>query len=75
MSLSRYNYHVIWSSEDREHVGLRADFPSLSWLASTPEAALKGIRKMVADVLADMRKSREPIPELLLRAESDAAPR
>jgi hypothetical protein len=34
----------------------------LSWLADTPEKALKGIRKLVADVLSDMAANNEPIP-------------
>jgi hypothetical protein len=33
------------------------EFPSLSWLADTPEKALKGIRNLVADVLLDMGKT------------------
>lgn len=49
----RYTYRVTWSEDDKEYVGLCAEFPSLSWLASTPEAALKGIRKVVADVVDD----------------------
>ena len=44
-------------------MGLCAEFPSLSWLAGTPEAALRGIRKVVADVIEDMQKSGEAIPE------------
>jgi len=36
---------------------------SLSWLATSPEAALKGIRKVVADVVRDMKKNGEPVPE------------
>ena len=59
----RYTYRVTWSEDDNEYVGLCAEFPSLSWLARTPEAALKGIRKLVADVVNDMRTSREAIPE------------
>jgi predicted HicB family RNase H-like nuclease len=35
----------------------------LSWLADTPEKALKGVRKLVADVLLDMGRTDEPIPE------------
>ena len=58
-----YTYRVTWSAEDNEHVGLCAEFPVLSWLAKTPDAALKGIRKVVAEVIEDMRKTREPIPE------------
>ena len=60
-----YTYRVTWSDEDQEYIGLCAEFPSLSWLASSPEAALRGIRAVVADTVADMKKSREPIPEPL----------
>ncbi len=59
----RYNYRVTWSEDDNEYVGLCAEFPSLSWLASTPEAALKGIRKVVEDVVKDMRENGEEVPE------------
>lgn len=59
----RYTYRVTWSEEDNEYVGLCAEFPSLSWLASTPEAALKGIRKAVEDVVKDMRENGEAAPE------------
>ncbi|MBL7049064.1 MAG: toxin-antitoxin system HicB family antitoxin [Nitrospira sp.] len=58
-----YTYRVTWSEEDKEYVGLSAEFPSLSWLSKTPEGALKGIRKVVADVVSDMKKSGESIPE------------
>ena len=61
----RYTYRVTWSEEDNEHVGLCAEFPSLSWLARTPEAALKGIRKVVADVVADLEAQGEALPEPL----------
>jgi predicted HicB family RNase H-like nuclease len=59
----RYTYRVTWSEEDNEYVGLCAEFPSLSWLASTPEAALRGIRKVVAEVVADLEASGELVPE------------
>ena len=58
-----YTYRVTWSEEDNEYVGLCAEFPSLSWLAVSPEAALKGIRKVVADVVKDIKNNREPVPE------------
>lgn len=32
-------YRVTWSEEDQEYVGLCAEFPSLSWLAESQEAA------------------------------------
>ncbi|MBT8405916.1 MAG: toxin-antitoxin system HicB family antitoxin [Deltaproteobacteria bacterium] len=59
----RYTYRVTWSEDDNEYVGLCAEFQSLSWLASTPEAALKGIRKVVEDVVKDMRENGEKVPE------------
>jgi len=59
----RYTYRVTWSEDDTEYVGLCAEFPSLSWLAATPEAALKGVRKMVADVVQDMGVNKEVVPE------------
>lgn len=62
MTIEHYTYRVTWSAEDGEHVGMCAELPSLSWLAATPEAALKGIRKVVAEVVADMQASGEPIP-------------
>jgi predicted HicB family RNase H-like nuclease len=62
MNIERYTYRVTWSAEDDEHLGLCAEFPSLSWLASSPEKALKGIRQLVADVVADMAAQKEDIP-------------
>jgi len=61
----RYTYRVTWSEEDHEHVGLCAEFPSLSWLADTPEAALKGIRRLVDEIVADMSAQGEVVPEPL----------
>ena len=63
MNIKHYTYRVTWSPEDDEHLGLCAELPSLSWLAKTPEAALKGIGKVVADVVADMQASGEPVPQ------------
>ncbi len=58
-----YTYRVTWSADDDEYVGLCVEFPSLSWLAKTHEGALRGIRKVIADVIADMKKNEEEIPE------------
>ena len=59
----RYTYRVTWSEEDNEYAGLCVEFPSLSWLSSTPEAALEGIRQVAADVVVDLKASGEPVPE------------
>ncbi|AHE97818.1 type II toxin-antitoxin system HicB family antitoxin [Thioalkalivibrio paradoxus] len=65
MSADHYTYRVTWSAEDQEHVGLCTEFPSLTWLADTPEAALSGIRMLVHDVIDDLRANNEPVPEPL----------
>lgn len=61
----RYTYRVTWSEEDKEYVGLCAEFASLSWLAKSPESALRGIRKVVGEAVKDMLSSAEPVPEPL----------
>jgi len=61
----RYTYRITWSEEDKEYVGLCAEFPSLSWLAESPESALKGIREVVEEVIKDMKNSGESPPEPL----------
>ncbi len=59
----KYTYRVTWSEDDNEYVGLCAEFPSLSWLSTTPEAALKGIRKLVDEIVTDMKSNNEIIPD------------
>ncbi len=61
----RYTYRVTWSEEDEEYVGLCAEFPGLSWLAVTPEEALRGIRQVVAEVVVDLKRNKEVVPEPL----------
>ena len=65
MNIQHYTYRVTWSPDDNEHVGLCAEFPSLSWLAKTPEAALRGVQKVVAEVVADMQANGESVPDAL----------
>jgi predicted HicB family RNase H-like nuclease len=65
MKTDHYTYRVTWSAEDAEHVGLCAEFASLSWLAPTPEEALSGIRAVVADVVKDLRASGELVPDAI----------
>ena len=61
--IDRYTYRVTWSEEDQEHVGLCAEFPSLSWLEKTPEKALVGIRRLVQQTVEDLRKNGEEVPD------------
>lgn len=61
--INLYTYRVTWSEDDQEHVGLCTEFPSLSWLEETPEAALVGIRNLVQECIKDMQAEKELIPE------------
>jgi predicted HicB family RNase H-like nuclease len=63
--IDQYTYRVSWSEEDNEYLATCAEFPSLSWLDSSPEKALAGIRKVVSRCVSDMRRSGEEIPEPL----------
>jgi len=63
VKIEHYTYRVIWSEEDEQFVGLCAEFPSLSWLACSPEEALRGILKVAAKVVKDMKANGEPVPE------------
>ncbi len=57
-----YTYRITWSGEDEEFVGLCAEFPSLSWLDESYQAALEGIMGIVESSVADMQQSGEEIP-------------
>lgn len=61
--VDRYTYRVMWSEDDKEFVGLCAEFPSLSWLDAEREAALRGIVQLVRDTVADLDVNEEaPVP-------------
>lgn len=65
MEADHYTYRVTWSAEDQEHLGMCAEFPSLSWLDATQEGAFAGIRQLVSESINDMRANDEEIPEPL----------
>ena len=60
-----YAYRVRWEPEGREYVGTCAEFPSLSHLAADQDAALRGIRELVAYVVADLEENGEQVPKPL----------
>ncbi|MDD5002847.1 MAG: toxin-antitoxin system HicB family antitoxin, partial [Acidithiobacillus sp.] len=62
MQTDHYTYRVTWSADDGEYVGLCAEFPSLSWLDESPDAALQGVRRLVSEAVADMEAAGETIP-------------
>lgn len=67
--VEHYTYQVSWSEEDREFVATCAEFPSLSWLAPDQVDALRGLKDVVAGVVADLKKSGEPVPEPMAERE------
>ena len=60
-----YHYSVTWSAEDEEHVGLCAEFPSLSWLSKKQDDAFSGIVNLVKEIVAEMKQSGQTPPESL----------
>jgi predicted HicB family RNase H-like nuclease len=61
--VSHYTYRVTWSAEDGEFLATCAEFPSLSWLASSQIEALQGIEGVLREVIADMEEQGEQVPE------------
>lgn len=60
-----YTYKVRWSEEDKEFIATCNEFPSLSWLDEMQDKALNGINLLVKDVIEDMGKNNEDIPQPL----------
>ncbi len=61
--ISHYTYRVTWSAQDHEFVATCAEFPSLSWLATSQIEALQGLQDLLRDVIADMKEQGEEVPE------------
>ncbi|WP_276651332.1 type II toxin-antitoxin system HicB family antitoxin [Corynebacterium vitaeruminis] len=61
--VEKYTYQTFWSAEDEEFVSTVLEFPSLSWLGESSSAAETGLRQVVSEVISDMEKSGEPVPE------------
>jgi predicted RNase H-like HicB family nuclease len=66
MAPDHYTYRVSWSPNDAEHVACCAEFPSLSWLAEDDNDALRGIKAVVQEVIAEMMASGEPLPRPII---------
>ena len=64
-AVSHYTYRVAWSSEDGEFVATVAEFPSLSWLATSQFGALEGLQTLLTDLVIDMKEQDEDVPEPL----------
>lgn len=65
MNAEFYTYRVFWSEEDDEFVGLCAEFPRMSWLDDSQQAAFFGIVALVGDCIKDLEENGEAVPEPL----------
>ena len=63
--IEHYTYRVSWAEEDDEYVATCVEFPSLSWLDHSRGAALDGIVALIGEVVEDMARNQEQIPEPL----------
>ncbi|MFI7426009.1 type II toxin-antitoxin system HicB family antitoxin [Micromonospora sp. NPDC049836] len=61
--ITHYTYRVTWSAEDQEFVATCAEFPSLSWLASSQVDALGGLEDLLRQVIDDLAEEGEPVPQ------------
>lgn len=61
--VSHYTYRVTWSAEEGDFLATCAEFPSLSWLASSQIEALQGLENLLREVLADMEEQGEQAPQ------------
>lgn len=61
--ITHYIYRVTWSAQDEEFVATCAEFPSLSWLASSQIEALQGLQDLLRGVIADMQEQGEQVPQ------------
>jgi predicted HicB family RNase H-like nuclease len=58
-----YTYRVTWTAEDCEFLATCAEFPSLSWLASSQVEALQGLEDLLREVITDMEEQGEEVPQ------------
>lgn len=63
--VDRYTYRLSWSPGDEEFVATCVEFPSLSWLDANDIEALRGIKNLVREVVADLEANGEAVPEPL----------
>lgn len=61
--IDKYRYIIVWSEEDKEFIGQCTEFPSLSHLDKDRMKAMQGIYNLVASVVEELAKNKEPIPE------------
>lgn len=68
-----YTYRITLSEADNQYIATVAEFASLSWLDRTHEAALSGLRPIVASVVFDMQASGEKVPRAIADGDNTSA--
>ncbi len=63
INIKNYTYRVTWSASHNQFVGSCVEFPNLNWFAGTPESASSGIRNLIAEVIKEMLRKNEKLPE------------
>lgn len=58
-----HHLHVKWSNEDQQFVGTCEEYPSLSYLADTADAAGEGISELAYATRDDIAAGRMPAAE------------
>ena len=61
--VSHYTYRLTWSAEEGEYLATCAEFPSLSWLASSQMDALRGLEDLLREVIVDLKEQGEQVPQ------------
>jgi hypothetical protein len=59
VTLRRGLITVVYSEADQEWVATTSEFPSLSWLDEEPFAALRGLKKLIAEIREDIATERD----------------
>lgn len=59
-----FPYHV--KGNQYEYVGKCLEFPLLSWITLRRCKSLTGIKKLVQEVVRDMKNNEEPLPQPLM---------
>lgn len=60
--VNSYSLDVFWDEDSQEYIGLVEEFPSLSFCASSPPEAMRGIYEILIDVVRDMLEADETLP-------------
>ena len=60
-----FQYRVSWSDEDHAWIGVCNEFLLVSHIATTEADCLRGIRELVDDIVADLQRNGEALPQPL----------